>query len=181
MNYRLRWVAILGALFPFYAYGGGNPDFVEFPESYDQSFTHYATIAIDRDNKKQIGKLYANETAVSSYAEGQAASSGSIVIMEIYKPKLDAEGKFIMGRDGVFKTDTLAAVAVMEKKDTWDSAYPQDERAGNWGFALYNPDGTPHSNELNCAQCHSPLKDEDYLFTYQKLIDYVEHHQANQH
>ncbi|MDN5848303.1 MAG: cytochrome P460 family protein [Nitrococcus sp.] len=174
MNYHLRLVTVLCALSPLYAYGGGNPDSVKFPEGYDQSFAHYATI--NRDNQKQVAKLYANETAVSSYEEGQSADPGSVVVMEIYKPKLDAAGKPIPGSDGIFEIDTLAAIAVMEKKDSWDAAYPENERAGNWGFALYKPDGTALSNELECAQCHSPLKKQDYLFTYQNLIDYAKEH-----
>lgn len=174
MSYHLRLLAVLCALFPIYAYGGGNPELVGFPEGYEQSFAHYATI--NRDNKKQVAKLYANETAASSYEEGESADSGSIVVMEIYKPKLDAEGKPISGSNGIYEIDTLAAIALMEKKDTWPASYPKDERAGNWGFALYTPDGTPLSNELNCAQCHTPLTNQDYLFSYQKLTDYVKHH-----
>jgi hypothetical protein len=174
MNYRLQWVAMMWVLFPFYAYGGGNPDFVKFPEGYDQSFANYATV--NRGNQKQVAKLYANEVAVSSYKKGQTADPGSVIVMEIYKPKMNAEGKPVLGSNGIFEIDTLAAVGVIEKKDTWDAAYPQDDRAGNWGFALYNPDGTSHSNDLDCAQCHIPLKDQDYLFTYQKLADYAKRH-----
>lgn len=173
MNYRLRLVAVLCALFPLYAYGGGNPDLVEFPEDYAQSFDKYATT--NRGNQKQVGKFYANEVAVSSYKEGQTADSGSIIVMEIYKPKVDDEGKPIVGNDGIFKIDSLAAVAVMEKRDSWDADYPEDEQAGNWGFALYGPDGSPMSNDLACAQCHIPLDDQDYLFTQKALIDYAKH------
>jgi hypothetical protein len=174
MNYRLKWVAMMCALFPFYAYGGGNPDAVKFPKGYEQSFANYATV--NRGNQKQVAKLYANEIAISSYKKGQTADSGSVVVMEIYKPKMSAEGKPTPGNNGIFAIDTLAAVAVMEKKDTWDPSYPQDKRAGNWGFAVYNPDGTPKSNDLECAQCHIPLKNQDYLFTYQELTNYAKQH-----
>ncbi|QBQ55586.1 cytochrome P460 family protein [Nitrosococcus wardiae] len=174
MKYPLKLVTIICALSPFYAYGGGDPEFVKFPEGYEQSFSKYATI--NRANQKQVAKLYANETAVSSHKEGQTADSGSIIVMEIYKPKTDAEGKPIPSSNAIFKIDSLAAVAVMEKRDNWEAAYPQEHRAGNWGFAVYNPDGTPKSNDLECAQCHTPLESQDYMFTHQKLTDYAKHH-----
>ncbi|ADJ29544.1 cytochrome P460 family protein [Nitrosococcus watsonii] len=174
MKYRLKLAAIICVLSPLYVYGGGNPEFVKFPEGYEQSFTRYATI--NRANQKQVAKLYANKTAVSSYQGAQTAKPGSVIVMEVYKPKTDAEGKPIPGNNGIFKIDSLAAVAVMEKEDDWVDEYPQENRAGNWGFALYNPDGTPKSNDLPCAQCHTPLKDQDYLFTYEKLLNYVKQH-----
>tara|TARA_R110002073_G_scaffold130695_7_gene277376 strand:+ start:984 stop:1481 length:498 start_codon:yes stop_codon:yes gene_type:complete len=162
------------AVSPFYAYAGGDPEFVKFPTGYEESFTKYATAT--RANQKQVGKFYANETTIASYKQGKQADSGSIVVMEIYKPKLDADGKPIPGNNDVFEIDSLAAIAVMEKRSNWSDNYPQENRAGNWGFALYNPDGTEKSNDLNCAQCHIPLKDQDHLFTYQKLVDFVKNH-----
>jgi hypothetical protein len=172
MNYRLRLMTILSMLFPCYVYGGGDPDFVKFPEGYDSSFTRYATI--NRINQEQVAKLYANETAVSSYKAGQTADSGAIVVMEIYKPKLDAEDKPIPGSDGIFEIDKLAAVAVMEKKSNWEAEFTPDHRVGNWGFAVYTPEGSPKDNDLNCVECHTPLTSQDYLFTYQQLKNHAQ-------
>jgi hypothetical protein len=175
MNYRLRFVAILSALFPFYAaYAGGDPNFVKFPKGYDTAFTHYATI--NRGNQEQVAKLYANEKALSSYKAGQTADPGTIVVMEIYKPKLDAEGKPVPGSDGIFEIDHLAAVAVMEKKNDWDAEFSPEHRVGNWGFAVYTPEGSPKDNDLNCVECHTPLTNQDYLFTYQQLKNHIQQH-----
>lgn len=171
MKYRLKLIMLVGALLPFYAHGGGDPDFVKYPESYQQVFTQY-DIA-NRANQTQVAKFYANEIAVASYKKGEEAAPGSVVIMEIYEPKKDADGKIVSGDDGIFEIEKLAAVAVMEKKSDWDKAFSQDNRAGDWGFALYNPDGTPKSNDLNCVQCHIPLKPQDHLFTFQKLVDFA--------
>ncbi|MDP1558883.1 MAG: cytochrome P460 family protein [Nitrosomonas sp.] len=174
MKSALKLVAILFAVSPFYAYGGGDPEYVKFPDGYEKSYTKYATA--NRANQQQVAKLYANETAIASYTQGKNAASGSVLIMEIYSPKTDADGKPVPGSDGVFEIDSLAAVAVMENRDNWDDAFPQENRTGNWGFAVYNPDGTEKSNDLNCVQCHTPLKGQDYLFTYQKLVDFVKNH-----
>ncbi|HNJ38147.1 MAG TPA: cytochrome P460 family protein, partial [Nitrosomonas sp.] len=65
------------------------------------------------------------------------------------------------------------AVAVMEKRADWDKSFSPDDRTGNWGFAVYSPDGVAKSNDLNCVQCHTPLKDQDYLFSYGKLVNFT--------
>lgn len=171
MKYQLKLITLIGALLPFYAHGGGDPDFVKFPGNYQQIFTKYDTA--NRANQTQVAKFYANEIAVASYKKGEEAAPGSVVIMEIYEPKKDAEGKIVSGTDGIFEIEKLAAVAVMEKKSDWDKAFSQDNRTGDWGFAVYNPDGTPKANDLNCVQCHTPLKTQDYLFSFQKLVDFT--------
>ncbi|MCB1948366.1 cytochrome P460 family protein [Nitrosomonas sp.] len=170
----LKILAAVIAMTPIYANSGGNPEYVNFPEGYEKAFTKYATI--NRANQTQVAKLYANETAIASYKENQKGDSGSVLVMEIYSTKTDADGKPVPGDDGIFVIDSLAAVAVMENRDNWDDAFSAEDRTGNWGFAVYNPDGTEKSNDLNCVQCHTPLSGQDYLFTYQKLVDFVKNH-----
>lgn len=173
MKHTLRAIAVVAviAITPIYAYAGGDPEYVKFPEGYDKTFTQYATM--NRANQTQVAKLYANESAISSYTQGNKSASGAVVVMEIYTPKKDADGKPIAGSDGIFEIDSLAAVAVMENSANWDAAFPKENRTGDWGFAVYNPDGTAKSNDLNCVQCHTPLQAQDYLFTYQRLVDFV--------
>ena len=171
MKASLRVIAILFAISPLVAYGGGDPDFVKFPEGYENSFSEYATI--NRANQQQVAKLYANIAAIASHTQGDKAASGSVVVMEIYSPKTDAEGKPIPGDDGIFEIDTLEAIAVMENRHTWLDTYPAENRTGDWGYAVYNPDGSPKENDLDCVQCHTPLKGQDYMFSYQMLVDFV--------
>ncbi|MCC6916228.1 cytochrome P460 family protein [Nitrosomonas sp.] len=166
--------ALIGLTLSFHAYGGGNPEFVKFPEKYEQIFTKYDVA--NRANQTQLAKFYANKIAVESYKKGEEAAPGSVVVMEIYVPKKDAEDKILSGADGLFIIDKLAAVAVMEKRNDWDSAYNADDRSGGWGFALYDPAGVAKTNDLNCAQCHTPLQKQDNLFSFQKLVDYVKSH-----
>lgn len=166
--------ALIGLTLSCHVYGGGNPEFVKFPEKYEQIFTKYDVA--NRTNQTQLAKFYANKIAVESYKKSEEAAPGSVVVMEIYVPKKDAEGKILSGEDGLFIIDKLAAVAVMEKKNDWDSTYKTNDRSGNWGFALYDPEGKVKDNDLNCAQCHTPLQKQDSLFTFQKLVDYVKSH-----
>lgn len=162
--------AAVFALSPLYANAGGSPEHVAFPADYEKSFTKYDTA--NRANQKQVAKFYANETAINSYSKDQKAAPGSVIVMEIYSPKTDADGKPIPGDDGVFEIDSLAAIAVMENNN-WKKSFSQEDRTGNWGFAVYDTDGTPKDNDLNCVQCHTPLSGQDYLFTYQRLVDFV--------
>lgn len=171
MKFTLKAVTAILVIAPLYANAGGDPEHVKFPEGYEKTFTKYATM--NRANQTQVAKLYANEVAISSYTQGNMSASGAVMIMEIYTPKKDADGKPIAGSDGIFEIDSLSAVAVMEKRNNWDAAFPKENRTGDWGFAVYNPDGTAKSNDLNCVQCHTPLQAQDYLFTYQKLVDFV--------
>ena len=171
MKYALTAVAAIFAFTPLTALSGGNPEHVKFPEGYEKTFTNYATA--NRANQTQVAKLFANEPAISGYTQGEEGASGSVVIMEIYSIKTDDDGKPIPGNDGIFEIDSLAAIGVMEKQDEWDADFPAEDRTGNWGFALYEPDGTIKNNDLNCVGCHTPLSGQDYLFTYQRLVDFV--------
>lgn len=152
-------------------FGDGDPEFVKLPADYQTSFTNYATF--NRDGKELVAKMYANDAAMASYRDDQQADPGSILIMEIYKPKKDAEGKAIVADNGVFEMADLAAIAVMERSDSWSSDFPAEHRLAGWGFSFYGANGEPKENELPCVACHTPLENQDYLFSYQQLLDYV--------
>ncbi len=154
-------------ILPFYAFAGGDPDFVKFPEGYKTSDTHYATV--NRVNGKHVASLYANKIAAESINSGDSLAAGSRIIMEVYKIKKGEDGKPVMAADGVFEKGKFAAVAVMEKRNEWADEFPAEHRAGNWGFAIYKPGGNAKTNELDCAGCHRPLKETDYIFTYDNL------------
>ena len=164
-------IATAGVLSALVAFAGGNPEHVKFPAGYDKSFTNYTKM--NRAGSPAVAKMYANEVALNSYRKGQPAAAGSIVVMEVYKPKKDAAGNVIVGSDGVNETDALAAIAVMERRDNWPAAYAAGDRVGTWGFAIYNPDGTPKQNDLACVTCHTPYEKQDFLFSHQQLMDFA--------
>jgi len=172
MKKRSALALLLSCLFVLCAWAGGNPEFVRFPAGYETSFTHYTTM--NRVGQPMLARMYANAVAVASYQSGKPAGPGSIMIMEIWKPKMDAKKRPVTGPDGLFQAGSLAAVAVMERHGEWDGSFPENQRAGGWGFALYNPDGSSKENTLACAQCHQPLAQQDHLFTQQKLLAFVQ-------
>ena len=155
-------------VFAFTLQAGGQPDLVKLPESYKTDFKLYHSM--NRVGKTQVVDLYANKQAIDSVGSGQALND-AIVIMEVYKAKMDAEGKPVTGADGLYEKGQFAAIAVMENQQ-WGAEYPQGERAGDWGFAIYSPDGSPKANNLDCASCHIPLKGQDYLFTFDALTSF---------
>lgn len=152
---------------PISVLAGGDPDFVKFPQGYKSSDTHYTTV--NRQNGKQVASLYANDIAIDSIKAGGAPANGSRIIMEVYKLKKDENDKPIMGADGIYEKGKFAAIAVMEKRSDWAAEFPAEHRAGGWGFALYDPQGNPKANELECASCHQPLSETGHMFTYDQL------------
>ena len=83
------------------------------------------------------------------------------------------DGQPVKDADGNFIKDKFAAVAVMEKRSNWDTSFDANQRAGDWGFAIYKTDGTVKDNKLDCASCHNPLTDSDFLFSHSSLVEFI--------
>ena len=150
------------------AFAGGNPSQVRFPADYKEAFTLYSVQ--NRVNNTQTAHMYANDVAVASIRDGGVAAAGAVIVMEVYKAVLDDDGRPMRGADGLFQEAGMAAVAVMEKRGDWGADYPPAERAGDWGFAFYDPQGKPKANNLDCVVCHRPLERIDYLFSRSRLL-----------
>jgi len=165
--YVLFFISILGV----YSYAEGDPEFVKIPGEYETTYEKYSTT--NRVGREQLAKIYANDVALSSIKEGDITASGSILVMEIYKIIKNDKDQPELNEDGTFKAGSLAAIAVMEKRDSWDSAFPKEHRLEGWGFAIYNTDGTPKENDLPCVACHTALQNKDFLFSYDDLKNYV--------
>jgi hypothetical protein len=149
-----------------------GPDSVEYPEGYQDSFTHYSTV--DRaDDRKQVVKIFANDVALASAKDGAPLDSGSMIVMEIYKAKLDAEEKPVVGSDGFFEPDEMAAIAVMESREGWGADYAEEIRNGTWEYALF--DAKEHAlvdrDYQPCFECHKPLHESDYVFSFDALTE----------
>ena len=151
------------------AYAGGNPEHVSYPEGYKSEFTHYDTR--NRANGKQVAVLYANKIALDTATDGKLGE-GAKIVMEIYKARM-VYGEPVKNSKGLFVKDKFAAVAVMEKRSTWDASFDTSQRAGDWGFAIYNTDGSVKDNKLECASCHTPMPDNDFLFSHASLLEFI--------
>ena len=147
-----------------------GPDNVAFPEGYQDSFVHYSTVN-RADERKQIVKMFANDVALASAKEGAPLDSGSVLVMEVYKAKLDENENPVVGSDGFFEPGDMAAIAVMESRPGWGEEYPEAIRNGTWEYALF--DAKEHTlvecDHQPCFECHKPLREADYVFSFDAL------------
>lgn len=169
------YLMLAGILCVTAAIAGGRMDLVEYPDNYQDNYSQYLT-ANRANNKPQMVHIYANDTALQSATEGGSLAHGSKLVMEVYKAATDENGEPLKQGNGVYQPGQLAAVAVMEKRD-WGVEYPAEDRAGDWGFAFYDGNGQPKANKLDCASCHKPKADQDFLFTLPQLSEYARTHQ----
>jgi hypothetical protein len=147
-----------------------GPEDVKFPEGYQDKFTHYSTVN-RADERKQVVKIFANDTALASAKDGAPLDSGAVLVMEVYKAKLDADGNPVVGSDGFFEPGELAGIAVMEAREGWGAEYPEEIRNGDWQYAFF--DAKEHAlverDYQPCFACHKPLDASDYVFSFDAL------------
>jgi Cytochrome P460 len=147
-----------------------GPELIEFPEGYEDSFTPYATVN-RADERKQVVKIFANDVALESAKNGAPLDPGSVLVMEIYKAKLDADENPVVGSDGFFEQGDMAGIAVMESRAGWGKEYPEAIRNGTWEYALF--DAKEHNlverDYQPCLECHKPLHEADYVFSFDAL------------
>jgi hypothetical protein len=147
-----------------------GPEAITFPNGYQNTFTHYSTVN-RADERKQVVKMFANDVALASAKDGAPLDSGAIVVMEVYKARLDADQNPVVGSDGLFEPDELAGIAVMETRSGWGEDYPEAWRNGEWEYAAFKPgDHTLVERDYQpCFECHKPLDESDYLFSFDAL------------
>lgn len=143
---------------------------VAFPDGY-KSYKNYLSLDRTGDNHNQIIRLFANDTAARGPGGDGRFANGSILVGEIYKAKLDENGKPVVSILGRRIRDKLAAVAVMEKREGWGEAFSKDLRNDDWDFAVFSPDGKRLvKKDIDaCRSCHAPLSDKDHVFSIEHL------------
>ena len=113
---------------------------IQFPADYKQSFTHYTTINFPK--RKQVRHYYANPAAIQAASQGKPVADGAVLFVEIFKAKLDADGKPALGTDGFFVKDKLAAYTAMEHQKGWGDQFPEMLRNDGWHYAVFKADQT---------------------------------------
>jgi hypothetical protein len=144
-------------------------DKVVFPEDYAKGVL-YATV--DRPDNKQYRELYASKEVVDAVKAGKPVPSGAVLTMVNYKAKLDAAGEPVKDASGRFiKTDEIAGIAVMEKRNGWGTEYGDDVRNGEWEYQAFKADKTVNdkANLKACFTCHKPLDKQDFVSSLEKI------------
>ncbi|MEN2435830.1 cytochrome P460 family protein [Weeksellaceae bacterium A-14] len=120
--------------------------------------TWKAISSSDRFDNGTMRIIYANNVAVKAIQDGQTAiwPDGAVFAKVAWVQQTDISGNII---NGSFKQ-----VEFMIKDS---KKYPQTK---GWGFARWvGNDLKPYGNNVNfaqeCISCHSPMKNQDYVFT----------------
>ena len=142
---------------------------VAFPENYKSSFVKYHTINFPAT--RQVRYYYANPAAMQAAKDGKDLPNGSVLFVEVYSAKLDADKKPVMGSDGFFAPDQLVAYTAMQRDAGWGKDIPDMLRNEEWNYAIFTPakQHRPGVNQAECLACHKPLDKASYTFTLTQL------------
>ncbi len=142
---------------------------IAFPEGYAGTFTKYHTI--DFPAAKAVRYYYANPVALKAARAGEALPDGSILFVEVYAAKLDADKNPVKGADGHFAPDKIVAYTAMEREAGWGKDIPDMLRNENWNYAVFTAakEHRPGVNQAECLACHKPLDKSSYTFTLKEL------------
>lgn len=154
-----------------YSLAHAGDERIDFPKDYQSTFKNY--LNTERQNGKQLARFYANDIAVEGAKKGGELPDGSVLIMEVYKAKADADGKPMRSKNlkRLIRGD-LAAIMVKKKGPGWGKDYKGDDMdVGDWEFAGFKQDGSRLDKDFaKCRACHSNLKDTGNLFSYEHLV-----------
>lgn len=170
---KFKLLLLISALLSSAAYAGGTPEFVAFPAGYSEQENYMSQ---NRIGQEQYARMYAHKNLLQAISDGNPVPEGSTIVMEVYEPKRDQDKNPLRDSSGTYLPSHLKAIAVMEYRNEWPEEMPASERSGNWGFALYNKNGTPKANELDCTGCHWQLRRVNYLFTTVPMKNYIANH-----
>jgi cytochrome c553 len=142
---------------------------VSFPENYKSTFVKYHTINFPAT--RQVRYYYANPAALQAAKDGKDLPNGSYLFVEVYSAKLDADKKPVMGSDGFFVPDQLAAYTAMQRDAGWGKDIPDMLRNEEWNYAIFTPakQHRPGVNQAECLACHKPLDKASFTFTLTQL------------
>lgn len=142
---------------------------VAFPQGYKQSFTKYYTKNFSP--AKEVRYYYADAVAVAAAKAGKPLPDGSVLFVEIFSAKLDANKTPIAGADGFYVPDRLLSYTAMEREAGWGNDIPELLRNENWNYAIFTTARKYQQgvNQAECLACHKPLSGVSYTFTLKQL------------
>lgn len=137
-------------------------DQVGLPANYATTFRPF--YVLDRPDNRQVRVVYANDSA----NVGMPFRHGSILVMETYRARLDAQGVPVRDANGRYERDALLGIFVMRKEKWFGRRYGENQ-TGDWEYASFTADRAPsvvgEAAGPGCAVCHlaaSPARDWVY-------------------
>ncbi|MFO0774692.1 MAG: cytochrome P460 family protein [Nitrospiraceae bacterium] len=139
---------------------------------YPTDYKNWASFLQDvqRPDVKQVRDIYINQ-AGTRVTDGQPFAVGSVMVMELYKAKMDGDAP-VTTADGKLVKGDLAKVFVMEKgPSTWGQDVPDNLKNGTWVFSAYGPDGKPLAEDFTkCRACHTPVASKDFTHRFDEYL-----------
>jgi len=126
---------------------------------------------IDKVDAKQIRDIYISPAGHKT-KEGDEFPNGTISVMEIWSPKLKADGSPHKTSDGKLIKDNLKLVYVMGKSKGAGTMVDAAQRTGDWVYSGYKADGVTRSGSDTsaCRGCHLTQPDKDWIFRYDEYF-----------
>ncbi len=148
-----------------------GPERITFPSDYRDSFVQY--YAGERANGTQYAIIFANSAAAAAAAANDGMlPDGSQIVMEVYKPQMNADEVVFRDANDALIPGQLAAIAVMEKQAGWGADYGDDLRNRDWDFGIFTPAGEIKSDSSTaCLECHVGYGDTAHMHTYDALVE----------
>lgn len=127
---------------------------------------------VARPDAKQVRDIWINPVGARARS-GEAFPNGTLIVMELYAAKLNADGTPLTGTDGKLSKDKLLKVFIMGKHAGWGQAVPEGQRNGNWIYSAFLADAkTPSGDPIApCRACHLPLTDKDFVHRYDEYFN----------
>ena len=127
-------------------------------------------VEIPKAEAKQVRDIYVNPTGARTSA-GQSFPNGTVMVMELYKTKMDGD-KLAAGMDGKLVKGDLAKVFVMGKDQGWGDKLPENLKNGDWIYAAYDATSKPLMEDFTkCRACHMPLAQKDFVHRYDEYFE----------
>lgn len=148
---------------------GPATDRVGFPENYREKFKMLAPPRLNQQGLVQTA--FGNERAAATEAGAvQTYPNGSIFVMEFAAAVRDEAGQPRLDPAGTPQRGAVHRIDTMRREAGFGEAYGKN-RAGEWEFASYRPDGglaTPPAKTASCAECHVKAgAGRDFVFPLQ--------------
>ncbi len=126
---------------------------------------------IQKTDAKQIRDIYINEVGHAT-DQGDDFPAGTLSVMEIWKPVMNADGTPEIDANGKMSKDELSLVFLMGKSEGAEELVDPALRNGDWIYAGYQADGvTPGGPDASaCRSCHLPEAGNDFVFRYDEYF-----------
>ena len=157
----------LSVLLPAVTLIWAQEDRVGFPRNYAKKFKLYHVF--NREGRPQLREMWIN-SAGGKVANGKPFPYGTVIVMATYMAK-GMDGEVMTDEKGLYVKDELRRIDVMRKEKGFGEKYGKD-RAGEWEFNAYSPEGELRSGKTSrCAKCHNQkARDADFVFTTKELF-----------